>query len=807
LTLPAFALTLFVSALLLFLLQPMAGKMITPLLGGTPAVWNTCMVLFQGLLLAGYAYAHASSSHLASRNQVVLHLLVLLVPLAFFPLAVDKAKVSGDREPVLTVLLLLATSVGVPFLVVSTGAPLLQKWFARTGHAAARDPYFLYAASNLGSMMALLGYPTVVEPWLTLEQQRWWWCTGYCVLVVLVAGCAALSWRAVPQPAEPAPPPGAKGGGSRKAKSTGKAPATGGGLTLRRRLWWVALAAVPSSLTLGATTYISFDLAAIPLFWVVPLALYLLSFIFVFARVQVLPHRLMAELLPPLLLVLLFFLLSGAQPLGVAGVVAVNLATLFVAAMVCHGELAGDRPSSEHLTEFFLWMSVGGVVGGIFNALVAPVVFNSVAEYYLALLAACFLLPRRPGRGGRSGVFGTDVAVPVAIGLITAGLSLAVSRPEVLSRFGGAAAGLGPGLAAARAAVQYGLPALLCWAFGWALAGRPLRFAAGTGALLLAAWLCQDAAEQHRRVLQRRGFFGVLGVDVHLLTASSGERRTLVQLWNGTAIHGRQFREPCDEARDRRLRSEPLAYYHCTGPLGRVLAAYNTSPARPLGVIGLGGGTLAAYALPGQKVDFYEIDPLVRDLALGPDSPFTFVADARSRGARPALRLGDARLVMEREPLAPADRYGILVVDAFSSDAIPVHLMTRESLRLYLERLRDDGVLCFHISNQYLHLRPVLANLAAAEGLTGKAWLDLDPRISTNDPRVMAKLASEWVVLARRPEQLERLGTPGTRRALAAAAGSVATLWSAPWEPLEPDPKVALWTDDYSNLLSVFKHF
>jgi hypothetical protein len=800
LALPVFVLTLFVSALLLFLVQPMAGKMITPLLGGTPAVWNTCMVLFQALLLAGYSYAHASSSRLTSRKQVVLHLLILLVPLAFFPLAVDRAKVAGDRDPVLTVLLLLATSVGVPFLVVSTSAPLLQKWFARTGHPTAHDPYFLYAASNLGSMIALLGYPALVEPWLTLEQQRWGWCAGYCVLVVLVAVCAALSWRAAPQAAEPTPPPAAKGGASRKEKLAGKppAPASGGELTLRRRLWWVALAAVPSSLTLGATTYISFDLAAIPLFWVVPLALYLLSFIFVFARVQVLPHRLMVSLLPPLLLLLLVFLLSGAQPFGVAGVVVVNLATLFVAAMVCHGELAGDRPSSDHLTEFFLWMSVGGVVGGIINALVAPVVFNSVAEYYLGLLAVCFLLPARAGRGGRWAAVWLDVAIPVAVGLLAVGLSVGGSRPDALPRLKGVADNLGVGMATLRAAVQYGLPALLCWALGWALAGRPVRFAASTAALLLAAWFSWAAVEQPRRVLQRRGFFGVLGVEV--IPWPGDERTTLVRLWNGTAIHGQQFRDPTNERADRQLRAEPLAYFHRTGPLGRVLATYNRSD-RPLGVIGLGGGTLAAYALPGQKIDFYEIDPLVRDLALGPDSRFTFVSDARSRGARPALRLGDARLMMEREPLAPADRYGILVVDAFSSDAIPVHLMTRESLRLYLERVRDDGILCFHISNRYLHLRPVLANIAAAEGLTGRVWVD------TNIRSIPGKFASEWVVLARRPEQLERLGTTGTRRALAAVAGSVATLWSAPWEPLEPDPKVGVWTDDYSNLLSVFKHF
>jgi hypothetical protein len=347
-----------------------------------------------------------------------------------------------------------------------------------------------------------------------------------------------------------------------------------------------------------------------------------------------------------------------------------------------------------------------------------------------------------------------------------------------------------------RAIVEYGVPAALCLA----LASRSLRFAGGVAALLLAAWFCWSVDDQPRRILQRRGFFGVLSVESIPWTAASDDRTTLLRLWNGTAIHGQQFRDRVNEARDRGLRAEPLAYYHRSGPLGQVLAAYNKSPSRSLGVIGLGTGTLAAYALPGQKIDFYEIDPIVRDIALGKGSKFTFVSDARARGARPELHLGDARLVMEREPLAPADRYGLLIIDAFSSDAVPIHLLTREALRLYQERLQEDGILCFHISNRYLELRPVLANIAAAEGLAGYAQLD-------KEIRVPGKFASQWVMLARRPEHLARLTTADTRIALFAGAGPLAALLPAPWEPLVPDPRIGVWADDYSNLLSVFKRF
>ncbi len=795
LTLLTFALTVFVSALLLFLVQPMTGKMITPLLGGTPAVWNTCMVFFQFVLLLGYAYAHALTTALRPRKQTVVHLALLLAPLAFFPLAVDRSAVQADRHPVTTVLLLLAGSVGVPFLVVSTSAPLLQKWFADAGHPSGGDPYFLYAASNAGSMVALLGYPAVVEPWLTLADQRRFWCFAYGALVVLFAACAGLVWHA-------------SRGRSERSAAPGRTPDSDerGPVTWPRRLRWVALAAVPSSLTLGVTSYVSTDIAAVPLVWVVPLAIYLLSFILVFARVRLVPHRLMVWSLPPLVLLLLFLSLTGPHKSGELGLLLANLAGLFVVAMVCHGELAADRPSATRLTEYFFCLSVGGVVGGAFNALLAPVAFNSIAEYELALLAACFLCPARPHAvapipraRGRIPTVWLDFALPAALCLLAVALSVGtagatgMAGPVRLTLPSGQLPG------AVRGALVVGLPTAICWTF----AGRPVRLGMGVAALLLANWLSPRTDAGLAHVLQRRSFFGVLSVDAIPAVAPDGGSAALFELRHGTTAHGRQFRDGVDEARDRRLRSEPLTYFHPTSPVGRVLAAHNTTADQPLGIIGLGAGSLAAFALPGQRLDFYEIDPLVRDLAQGPGACFTFLADARSRGVRVNVKMGDARLVMERQPLAPAERYRVLVVDAFSSDAIPVHLLTREAVRVYLARLREDGLLCFHISNRFLELGPVLANVAAAEGLAGRVVAD-------TDARAPGKLASEWAVLARRPEHLND-PPPGERSsdevkdAVAATEGPAAPRRSLPWEPLTPETNVGVWSDDYSDLLRVFK--
>ncbi|HEV8436519.1 MAG TPA: fused MFS/spermidine synthase [Methylomirabilota bacterium] len=768
--------TLFVGATLLFVVQPMVGKMILPLLGGTPAVWNTCMVFFQAALVGGYAYAHASTAWLGVSRQAILHLAVLAVPLAVLPIVVDPGLLrGGEANPVLAVLLLLSLSVGLPFLVVGATAPLLQKWFASTGHPAARDPYFLYAASNLGSMLALLGYPALIEPRLHLTDHGWLsqtrlWSLGYLVLTALTALCALALWRSRATRA-------AHGGG---ANGPAAVPAEPGLLEEAweegpgRRLVWVALAFVPSSLLLGVTTYITTDIAAVPLLWVLPLAIYLLSFILAFGRWPAPLHRLVVAAAFPVVLVVLFFMVSGfRQRIWVT--VLWHLLVLLVVALACHGELALSRPAPRRLTEFYLLISVGGVLGGLFNALVAPAVFNSLAEYPLAMVLAGMLLSARCSasqepRDLRLLPIGCAVGVGVlALVLYSETATLRVDfafLARILDLSSERIADwLSPAEVTLNKILVYGPPLMA----GFLLRRRPLAFGlALIGVLLVTGYVDARNSEQIR---QARSFFGVLRI------SRDRDDKGYTELRHGTTLHGRQSLEP-------ERRAEPLSYYHRQSPIGQIFAELERrDTAQRVGVIGLGTGTLAAYARPGDAMTFYEIDRLVRDIAFD-RSYFTYLADARNRGATVRVELGDARLRLEavkRE--RPGERYDLIVIDAFTSDAIPVHLLTREALRLYLDMLKPDGLLAFHISNRYLDLGPVVANLAEDARLGG--------RLLQHGETVEIKGAAEstWAVLARTPE------------ALASLAGD--ERWTA--SELETDPRVGTWTDDFYNLLSIFK--
>jgi spermidine synthase len=870
LTILIFTSTLFCSAALLFLVEPMVGKMMLPLLGGTPAVWNTCVVFFQAILLAGYGYAHASTAWLGTRRQAAMHLALLIAPLLLFlahgPLAVDRGLIAGrEGNPVAALLLLLTLSVGLPLFVVCASAPLLQRWFADSGHPAARDPYFLYAASNLGSMLALVGYPALVEPHLSLARQRLGWAVGYVVLAVLTLACAWLVWRHRPPSAArdltPAPSPEADAGP--------RAPEPP--LAWRRRLRWVLLALVPSSLMLGVTTYITTDIAPIPLLWVVPLALYLLSFIIVFARlspraesallwagvvavlvavgvgvaprvfrsntvalwltraaivvlllmsVQLLRLRLpglirrVTLLVLPLLALLLAVLTLADVHTHVVISGGLHLALLFAVAVVCHGELARDRPAAGRLTEYFLWMSVGGVAGGLFNALVAPLAFSSLVEYPLAITLACLMLPPaspaedRPKEQRRERRL--DLVLPLAVAALVLALfwglwaislhdqlralavrlglrpahvhtvmayalplgfcgALALRRVRLALGLSTILLGLGVASSQPSEVLAFGLPAGLCYAF----VRRPLRFGLGVAALLLAGSLSYRLA--YPSLYQGRSFFGVLRV-VEGRTEEGATTYTHHRLAHGTTMHGLQILTPD-------LRRTPMAYFDRSGPIGQVFRAFNTDPSRKVGVIGLGAGTMACYGLPGQQVTFYEIDPVVRAIAFDTDRYFTYIADARERGVRVDLVMGDGRLALDRHEFrTEEDRYGILVVDAFSSDAIPVHLVTRQALALYLQRVRIDGLICFQVTNRYVDLKPVLARLAEDAGLAGVSMSD-------TDTAPLAKSSTNWVVLARQASQLDRLLAMNQERAA----------WKAAQEQLLP---LLAWPDHGRGLAS-----
>ncbi len=762
-----YSVTMFTGATLLFVVQPMVGKMILPLLGGTPAVWSTCMVFFQAALLGGYAYAHASTAWLAVSRQMLLHVALLALPAAVLPLAVNPALLrGGEANPVLDVLLLLSLSVGLPFLVVSATAPLIQKWFTRTGHPAARDPYFLYAASNLGSMLALLGYPTLIEPRLHLRGEGWLtqtrlWTLGYLALAVLIALCALTLWRRRSEPAAGESQDGA-------SAEVPPEPPPGWGRYLR----WIALAFVPSSLLIGATAYVTTDIAAVPLLWVLPLAIYLLSFILAFGRWPARLHRLVVAATAPIVLVVFFLMLSGfKQRIWIT--VLWHFLLLFVIALACHGELALTRPSPRHLTQFYLLLSVGGVLGGFTSALIAPVVLRSLAEYPLVMALACLLVgrPSSPSSQVARSLF-KDVTLALAVGaaglvlisdLVTVRLDTSFFTRLLRIPSATVAEWITPAEGTARKLLVYGPPFVALFL----LRRRPAALALGL-VLLLGVSEFVDARNGNL-ILQARSFFGVLQV------SRDNEPTGYTELRHGTTLHGQQSLEAT-------RRTEPLAYYYRGSPIGLVMAELERrSSAIRVAVIGLGAGTLAAYARLGDVMTFYEIDPLVRDIATN-RFYFSYVPDAISRGARVHIEMGDARIRLDQvRKERPGERYDLIVVDAFSSDSIPVHLLTREAFRLYVEMLSIRGLLVLHLSNRYLSLEPVVANLAEDTHLDG--------RLIRHDlsPTAEGASASTWAVLARTPEALSDLTRDPD--------------WTA--AKLDPKPGVGVWTDDFHNLLAI----
>lgn len=742
--------TIFLSAFLLFLVQPMMAKMILPMLGGTPAVWNTCMLFYQGALLGGYGYVHLMSSRTAPHRQLLIHSVLIAVPLLLLPIGLPAGWTPPDQaNPALWLLLLLAAAIGLPFFVLSTTAPLLQKWFSLTDHPAARDPYFLYAASNAGSMLALLGYPFFIEPWLPLKgtqhlTQTMLWSVGYGVLVVLIAVCAWFVRRAhVRQDVATSSSTNRQEGASRSRPST---------MMLVR---WILLAFIPSSFLLGVTTHITLNVAAIPLLWVVPLAIYLLSFIIVFANWPAGYHRVMIMTLPVVLLLLAFDVMPGVPDLPHWMQLLLPLLGLGMVAMVCHGELARTRPATDHLTLFYFLMSMGGALGGLFNALVAPVLFVDTYEYDIILVLAAFMLPRlqetdrvwnKPwlpyqlSRRISSTNWTWVVGLAVGSGLLFLIVRLMKGQPLPL------------------VVLCASVPLVLCYG----AVGRSMRFGTGLAVVLIMAY-AMSAWFGDRVLYQTRTFFGVLKV----LHAKEDNTRILV---HGMTNHGIQRIEP-------EARRQSVSYFHPTGPYGQVFAAFSGSNAkRRIAVTGLGIAALANYVEQGQSLTYYEIDPAVAAIAQD-QQLFTYYQDTKTRGVDLHVIIGDARLKME---VAHDHSYDMIILDAFTSDAIPVHLLTREAMEMYLKKLTPDGVLVAHISNRYLALEPVLGNLADVLELVAIKQFDFANGIPF-------KSGSDLVVMARRAEALGPLATDGR------------------WTPLQRSSAVGAWSDDYSNVVGIIK--
>lgn len=782
-----FAITLFWSAALLFWVEPMVGKLVLPQLGGAPAVWNTCMVFFQAMLLAGYAAAHWLTGCFSLRTQRGIHLAALLVALATLPIKLDETATGPwPHWPSAWLLLQLLVNIGPAFFVLALTTPLLQRWFSATDHAGARDPYFLYAASNLGSFAALLGYPLYIELHWPLREQAWLWTAAFLLMPLLVLVCGAKSsffflsptggqdrgegagrerTPATQEQTPPSPPGESDHSACPPARPlTLHSPPVGEKeSSFTRRLHWAVCAAVPSSLLLGVTTYITTDVASMPLLWVLPLALYLLTFVLVFARQQFIPAKLLSRALPIGALALAYQMCAGlSEPAWL--VLGLHLGVFFLTTMVCHTRLAAARPDAEQLTDFYLWMSLGGMLGGLFNSLLAPMLFNSVVEYPLALLAACWLrmeTERRASLGTTDAMAqsramlgappASDFLWPLCLAVLTAALAAFLPPAKLL-----------PGQLQSLAI--FGLPLLLCFL----LVDSPRRFALGLGAVFLGAACFTGGFGKTLHV--ERNFFGVTRVTL----SPTGDARQIV---HGRTIHGRQF---LDAARA----AEPLTFYHREGPLGDVFKVFAARaaglklPARSVGIIGLGAGSMAAYARPGERWTFYDIDPSVLRIAQDTNF-FTFLA--RSAAAETRLVEGDARLRLRE---AADGGYDLLVLDAFSSDAIPVHLITREAVALYLRKLAHGGLLAFHISNRYLDLEPVLANLAEDLRLVA---LGCDDMSLTEAEFATGREQAHWVVMAR--NEVDLVGFQRRTR----------------WSPLEGRASVGVWTDDFSSSLRVWQ--
>jgi hypothetical protein len=723
LALPLFAATTFVASSLLFLVQPMFAKMVLPRLGGSPAVWNTCILFFQTMLLVGYGYAHLSTAWLGTALHARLHWFLMLVPLTLLPLTIGTSEPPAAANPVWWLLQVLAARVGLPFLIVSTMAPLLQRWFATLPVRSAADPYFLYAASNLGSMLSLLAYPFALEPTWGVRIQTWLWSASYCLLIVLTGICAFVTWKF----------------GSPIERSTAvSVEATPPGARLRAR--WIFLAFIPSSLMLGVTTHISTDLAPVPLLWVLPLAIYLATFIIAFGAREVVPARLVARLLP---LVVLVAMASVAMRISAPALIPVHFAAFFCCAMVCHTELARRRPNVRHLTEFYLWISVGGALGGAFNTLVATYVFSGIHEYPLVLALACLMRP--------SPAYGKGKLEPWPIIAIAAVVPFTICVLLWSAGLAAKGADLFPTLFVVGVVL----------AVFASLANRPAPFNALMSTLAVLVVVGFTGAKGNV-LFAGRSFFGVMKV----LDAPDHSYHVLQ---HGTTAHGRQ-----DTA--AAARCEPKAYFHPAGPIGQLLSAPGAR-FRTAAIVGLGGGSLACYAPPGGAWTFYEIDPLVEQIARDPKL-FTFLANSPGSVS---VTIGDGRLKLQQ---APAASFDLIVLDAFSSDSVPVHLVTREALRMYFSRLKPDGVVVFNISNRYLDLEPVLAALAREEGLFALANLDLDVPA---DHRKAGRMPSHWAFIAR------------TEASLAMFRGHRG------WRTPQARAGVRPWTDDYSNLLNILK--
>lgn len=729
LILATYTVAIFTSALLLFSVQPLFTKMVLPRLGGSPAVWSVAMVFFQSLLLGGYAYAHYLTQIRSRVAPVAIHLLLLVVALTTLPLAIAE----GWGEPPTSgyagwLLGLFAVSIGLPFFALAANNPLLQAWFVRTGHPNGPDPYFLYASSNIGSFLALLSYPVLLEPMFSLRTQNVLWTVGYGILILLIAGCGVLLLRSPPVAVMEAD------------AGDAEAPAPAWAMRLR----WIFLAAVPSGLLIAVTAHISTDVAAAPLLWVLPLSLYLLTWVLVFQSRPLLPHRWMLMLQPLAIAGVIVLLAVGGEQnllLTLGG----HQLCFFIIAMACHGELARTRPAARFLTGFYVALSFGGMAGGLFAGLIAPFTFSWIAEYPILIVLAVLCRPPAMERWPQLMRWYWLLLLVLAAVLLLPTLSggalfdwLGLRRVYVI------------GAVAVLAAVL----AVLLRSSRWKVAATAV-----VALMLLRAYPADEG-----RVTTVRSFFGV-----HKIVVTPGGQYHV--LMHGTTIHGAE-RVQNNDGTPINGRPEPISYYYKDGGIGQAITAIRVRKGGPIrvAVIGLGAGTLTCASVPGENWKFFEIDQTMVDTARDPKY-FTFI-----NRCEPDLKpvLGDARLTFAKEPDGV---YDLIIVDAYSSDAIPIHLATEQAMAIYKAKLAPQGAVLMHVSNRHLELASVVVGIAAANDL--KSWV-FNEDTGRDDEYIFT---TDVVISARQ----------------AADIGSLVS--NEKWVPTKANPRQQVWSDDYSNIL------
>jgi hypothetical protein len=715
-----YTLTICAGSFLLFLVQPMIARMALPRLGGAPTVWNSAMLVYQALLLGGYAYAHWIG-RFAARRQALVHLVLFGAAALMLPIGLIAATPSATANPFLWVPWLFVASIGPLFFMVAAQAPLMQRWFAISGGG---DPYPLYAASNLGSFAGLIAYPLIVEPLLPLKGQSWLWTGGYGVVLALMAVCAF---------------------GLPKSQAAEKQVAVGAAPSWQDISMWMLLAAIPSGLMLSTSTHLTTDIVAMPLLWVLPLGLYLLSFSVAFSEKRDLADAITSA--SPIILLAgggTAFANSAKFPLVFAGL---GLVLLFVVSVALHAKMYERRPDPSRLTGFYLAMSAGGVLGGLFCALVAPTIFDWGYEHPVLILLAAVVLLTRPlfeiGEQLWTSVYRSRAALLMSVAAIgCAVISINSDAPK----------GLVP-------------TAVIIIGLGLVAVGNRLVFTICIAALMLNFGGWRAINNSLTTDNQVRSFFGIYSI-----STNPGITRALV---HGTTVHGLQSLKAGYER-------DPLTYYAPRSGVGLALANLQTlyGPSARVGIVGLGAGTVACYAKPGQDWRFYEIDPAIAKIARD-STKFTFLS--RCLPGVPII-LGDARIVIAGEP---ANGLDILVVDAFSSDAVPMHLLTREALAVYRKRLAPDGLLLMHISNRFLDLEPILA-AAKADGWHS-ALRDYN---ASQDEAARGYATSAWVALAQNPTMLDRLKKASGKE---------------PWRPVKERKGFAGWTDDHASILPLLK--